>query len=275
MVVLLILLLCLPAWVEAEIYQWQDTTGSEHFSDRSHPDAKTVTIKPGYNFYRVKTVYDGDTVVLEDGRKIRLLGINTPEVQHKEKMADAGGEDAKAWLISKLQHTRVRLVVDAEKTDKYGRTLAHLFSETKEHINLSLVKAGLAAISIYPPNLLYVNELLAAEKKAEQDKLGIWHRPEYAVIPVNTFTEAGHPGWMRLVGKVVAIRNTPKSIYLVFSSRFEARIERKWQSLFPDVNDYLGKTVEVRGWLNKSRKHFSLLIRHPSAIRQREYRIMS
>ncbi len=263
MVVLLILLLCLPAWVEAEIYQWQDTTGSEHFSDRSHPDAKTVTINPGYNFYRVKTVYDGDTVVLEDGRKIRLLGINTPEVQHKEKMADAGGEDAKAWLISKLQHTRVRLEVDAEKTDKYGRTLAHLFSEAKEHINLSLVNAGLATISIYPPNLLYVNELLAAEKKAERDKLGIWHRPEYAVIPVNTLTEAGHPGWTRLVGTVVAIRNTPKSIYLVFSSRFEARIERKWQSLFPDVNDYLGKTVEVRGWLNKSRKHFSLLIRHP------------
>ena len=275
MVILLVLLLCLPAWVEAEIYQWQDATGSEHFSDRSHPDAKTLTINPGYNFYRVKTVYDGDTVVLEDGRKIRLLGINTPEVQHKEKMADAGGEDAKAWLINKLQHTRVRLEVDAEKTDKYGRTLAHLFSEAKEHINLSLVKAGLAAISIYPPNLLYVNELLAAEKKAERDKLGIWHRPEYAVIPVNNLTEAGHPGWTRLVGKVVAIRNTPKSIYLVFSSRFEARIERKWQSLFPDVNDYLGKTVEVRGWLNKSRKHFSLLIRHPAAIRQREYRIMS
>ena len=270
MVVLLILLLCLPAWVEAEIYQWQDTTGSEHFSDRSHPDAKTVTINPGYNFYRVKTVYDGDTVVLEDGRKIRLLGINTPEVQHKEKMADAGGEDAKAWLINKLQHARVRLEFDRDKTDKYGRTLAHLFSEKKEHINLSLVKAGLATISIYPPNLRYVNELVAAENKAEQDKLGIWRRVEYAAIPVSNLTEAGHPGWSRLVGKVVTIRNTPKSIYLVFSSQFEARIERKWQFLFPDVNDYLGKIVEVRGWLNNSRKHFSLLIRHPGAIRQRE-----
>ena len=269
---LLILLLCLPAWVDAEIYQWQDAKGSEHFSDRFHADAKTVNIKPGYGFYRVKTVYDGDTVVLEDGRKIRLLGINTPEVQHKDKMADAGGEDAKAWLINKLQNTKVRLEFDFEKTDKYGRTLAHLFSEKKEHINLSLVKAGLATISIYPPNLLYVNELLAAENKAEQDKLSIWQRPEYAAIPVGNLTEAGHPGWSRLVGKVVSIRNTHKSIYLVFSGLFEARIERKWQYLFPDVNDYLGKTVEVRGWLNNSRKHFSLLIRHPGAIRQRENR---
>jgi micrococcal nuclease len=267
---LLILLLCLPAWVEAEIYQWQDAEGSSHFSDRFHPDAKTVNIKPGYGFYSVKTVYDGDTVVLEDGRKIRLLGINTPEVQHKNKLADAGGEDAKTWLINKLQHSKVRLEFDFDKTDKYGRTLAHLFSEEKEHINLSLVKAGLATISIYPPNLMYVNELLAAENKAEQDKLGIWQRPEYAAIPVNNLTKTRHPGWSRLVGKVVAIRNTPKSIYLVFSSQFEARIERKWQSLFPDVNRYLSKTVELRGWVKKNREHFSLLIRHPSAIRQRE-----
>ncbi len=269
---LLIFLLWFPGRVDAEIYQWRDTNGSEHFSDRFHPDAKTVNIKPGYDFYSVKTIYDGDTVALEDGRKVRLLGINTPEVQHKGKMADAGGEDAKTWLTNKLQHTKVRLEFDFEKTDKYGRTLAHLFSEKKEHINLSLVKAGLATISIYPPNLLYANELLAAEKKAEQDKLGIWQRPEYATIPVDNLTGAGHPGWSRLVGKVAAIRNTPKSIYLVFSSQFEARIERKWQSLFPDVNSYFGKTVELRGWLNSSRRHFSLLIRHPGAIRQRENR---
>ncbi|MDD1631050.1 MAG: thermonuclease family protein [Methylococcaceae bacterium] len=269
---LLILLLCLPAWVDAEIYQWLDVKGSEHFSDRFHPDAKTVNIKPGYDYYRVKTVYDGDTVVLEDGRKIRLLGINTPEVQHKDKRADAGGEDAKVWLINKLQHARIRLEFDSERTDKYGRILAHLFNEQKEHINLSLVKAGLATISIYPPNLLYVNELLAAENKAEQDSLGIWQRPEYAVIPVSNLKETGHPGWTRLVGKVASIRNTRKSVYLVFSDQFEARIERKWLSLFPAVNDYLGKTVEVRGWLNNSRKHFSLLIRHPGAIRLRENR---
>ena len=268
--VLLICLLCMPSSVRAEIYQWQDAQGSKHFSDRSHPDAKTVKIKPGYGFYSVKTVYDGDTVALEDGRKIRLLGINTPEVQHKDNMANAGGEDAKAWLTKKLQNTRVRLEFDAEKTDKYGRTLAHLFSEKKEHINLSLVKEGLATTSTYPPNLLYVNELLAAENKAEQDRLGIWKRPEYAAIPVNDLTDAGHPGWLRLVGRVITVHNTRKSVYLVFSSQFEARIERKWQSLFPDFNSFLGKTIEVRGWLNKSKKHFSLLIRHPGAIRLKE-----
>jgi endonuclease YncB( thermonuclease family) len=274
--ILLVLLLCLPSWVNAQIYEWQDAGGSKHYSDRPVADAKIVDIKPGYDFYRVKTVYDGDTVVLEDGRKIRFLGINTPEVQHRDKLADAGGDEAKRWLIDQLNNTKVRLEISAEKTDKYGRTLAHLFTEKKDHINLQLVAAGLAAVSIYPPNLLYVDQLLKAQNQAEFAKLGIWGRPEYAPLPVSRLTEAGHPGWTRLVGKVVNIRTTRKSVYLEFSpvlsaaegATFEARIESQWLDLFPDVNSYLGKTIEVRGWLNKNKGHLSMLIRHPSAIKE-------
>lgn len=283
--ILLILLLCLPGWVNAEIYQWQDANGSKHFSDRQGrwkcrnrsgtdatecpvADAKLVDIKPGYDFFRVKTVYDGDTVVLEDGRKIRFLGINTPEVQHRDKLADAGGDEAKRWLIDKLKNTKVRLEVGVEKTDKYGRTLAHLFTENKQHINLQLVTAGLATVSIYPPELFYVSELVKAQNQAEQAKLGVWGRPEYAAIAVGNLTEAGHPGWTRLVGKVINVRKTRKSIYLEFSDAFEVRIESQWLDLFPDVNGYLGKTIEVRGWLNKRAGHLSMLIRHPSAIKE-------
>ena len=267
--ILLVLLACLPGWVNAEIYQWQDADGSRHFSDRPVADAKVVDIKPGYGFYRVQTVYDGDTVVLEDGRKIRFLGINTPEVQHRDKAADAGGDEAKRWLIDKLKNTKVRLEVGVEKTDKYGRTLAHVFTENKAHLNLQLVQAGLASVSIYPPELFYITELVKAQDQAEQAKLGIWGRPEYAVMPVGSLTEAGHSGWTRLLGKVLNIRLTRKSVYLKFSDTFEARIESQWLDLFPDVNDYLGKTLEVRGWLNKSNGRFSMLIRHPSAIKEK------
>jgi micrococcal nuclease len=266
--ILLALLLCLPGWVNADIYQWQDARGSKHFSDRPVAEAKKVDIKPGYGFYTVKTVYDGDTVVLEDGREIRLLGINTPEVQHRGKLADAGGDEAKRWLTDKLKNTKVRLEIGTEKTDKYGRTLAHLFTEKKEHINLQLVEAGLAAVSIYSNELFYVNELVRAQDRAEQATLGIWGKPEYAAIPVASLTEAGHQGWTRLVGKVAGIRKTRKSTYLEFTDTFEARIENKWLDLFPDVDSYVGKTIEVRGWLSKSKGHFFMLIRHPSAIKE-------
>ncbi len=273
--VLLVLCLCLPGWANGEIYEWRDAGGSKHFSDRPAAgakivdDPKIIDIKPGYDFYKVKTVYDGDTVVLENGRKVRFLGINTPEIQHRDKPADAGGDEAKRWLADKLKNTRVRLEVGVEKTDKYGRTLAHLFTENKEHLNLQLVAEGLAAVNIYPPELHYVNELLKAQSQAELAKRGIWGRPEYAAIAVGSLSEDGHAGWTRLFGKVTAVRQTRKSVYLVFSDTFEARIESQWADLFPDVNAYLGQTIEVRGWLNKSKGHLSMLIRHPSAIKIR------
>ncbi|WAK01380.1 thermonuclease family protein [Methylobacter sp. YRD-M1] len=267
---LLILLLAWPSWAGAEIYQWRDDRGNRHFSDRTSPEAKIVDIKPGYSFYRVKKVFDGDTVLLEDGRKIRLLGINTPEVRHRNEDPQAGGDEAKQWLINKLQNRKVRLETDVEKTDKYKRTLAHLFTENDEHINLQLVGAGLAAVSIYPPNLLHAAELIKAQDQAEQARSGIWQRAEYAAIPIGSLTDQGRAGWMRLAGKVVNIRNSRKYSYLEFSSsRFEARIERKWLPLFPDMNGYLGKEIEVRGWLNKNKNGFSMLIRHPSAIKLR------
>ena len=269
MKILLLLLLFVPP-VSADIYQWQDSKGGQHFSDKPSPDAKKIAIKATDDFFNVKTVYDGDTIVLENGRKIRFLGINTPEVAHPNKSGDAGGEDAKTWLINKLKNTRVRLEMGIEKTDKYNRTLAHLFTEKKDHLNLQLVEAGLAEVSIYPPNLTYVDELVAAETRAEQARRGIWQRPEYAAIAVNALTDAGHAGWTRLVGKVTAIRQTKQSIYLTLSERFEARIEKSNVALFPDVNSYQGQTVEVRGWLSKNKQRFSMLLRHPSAIKLRQ-----
>jgi len=269
MKILPVLLLCLPLWGHAEIYQWQDSNGNQHFTDRSHPQATVIDLKPGYGYYQIKRIYDGDTVELKDGRKVRLLGINTPEVRHKGKMADALGNEARQWLINKFETSKVRLVMDAEKTDKYGRTLAHLFSEKKDHINLQLVEAGLAHVYIYPPNLLYSEVLLKAEDKAEHDKLGIWQRNEYAVKPVDSLTKNGHAGWVRVAGNVTGIHQSRKFVYLEFSRLFEVRIERKWLILFPDVKEYLGKSVEARGWLNKNRGRFSMLIRHPSALKSK------
>ncbi|MGZ5050774.1 MAG: thermonuclease family protein [Methylobacter sp.] len=267
------LLIVLTGCASAQVYEWQDADGLKHFSDRPVADAKVVEtkildVKPGQAFFRVKTVYDGDTVVLEDGRRIRLLGINTPEIRHRDRPADAGGDEAKRWLTDKLANAKVRLETGAETTDDYGRTLAHLFTENKEHLNLQLVANGLAAVSIFPPNLLYVSELVRAQDQAERAKLGIWGRPEYAPMPAAALTETGHSGWTRLVGKVVGVRHTGKSVYLKFSELFEARIQTQWLDLFPDVNDYLGQTVEVRGWLNKNKGHWTMLIRHPSAIKK-------
>jgi micrococcal nuclease len=264
---LLLAFLCCSMSACADVYQWQDTKGSKHFSDRAHENSKKIPLKPGYAYHKVAKVFDGDTIKLENGLKVRLLGINTPEVKHKNQNTEAGGESAKRWLIDKLRNRKVRLVTDAEQTDKYKRTLAHVITENKEHINVQLVALGLAAINIYPPNLLYVDELVAAGNQAERAKRGIWQQGEYAPVPVERLDRTGHSGWLRLVGKVSVIRSSKKYVYLEFSDRFQARIEKKWLPLFPDPDSYRGQTVEVRGWLNKNRGGWSMLIRHPSAMK--------
>lgn len=262
------LLLCgLTVTAAADVYRWLDAGGGNHYTDRTHENSKKIQVKPGYAFFKVDRVYDGDTVRLEDGRKIRLLGINTPEVKHQNQATEAGGEAAKRWLIAKLQNQKVRLVTDVEQTDKYKRTLAHLFNENNEHINLQLVELGLAAVNIYPPNLLYSEQLTEAGHKAEQARRGIWQDPGYVVIPVERVGKEGHSGWLRMIGTVVDIRSSRNYVYLSFSGLIQARIEKKWLALFPDIAIYRGKTVEARGWLNKNRGGWSMLVRHPSALK--------
>jgi len=266
MPVLFFLILLLSLTADAEIFSWVDENGRKHFSDKPQANAQVLKINAGYSFYGIKKVYDGDTVLLSNDKKVRFLGINTPEVEGRNKSAQAGGEEARQWLIKKLENKKVRLEIDVEKKDKYGRLLAHLFTEQKEHINLELVKKGLASVNIYPPNLKYSNELLVAQKIAERDKIGIWQLKEYAPKPVEQIKKGSYKGWQRVMGKIKNIRQTRKYSYLDFTDVFALKIAKKSLGLFPDMNNYMGKKIEVRGWINKHKKNYSMFIRYPGAI---------
>lgn len=253
---------------QAEIYQWLDANGNKHFSDKAHPNAQTLEVNPGYTYHHVKKVYDGDTILLANGKKVRFLGINTPEVEGRYKTAQAGGEEAKRWLERKLKNKKVRLLKDVEKQDKYGRLLAHVFTENKQHINLELVKRGLASVNIHPPNLKFTHELLKAEQQAEEARLGIWSYQEYAPKQVNQIKQVRYKGWQRVVGQIINIRHTRKYSYLNFSDTFGLKIERKSRDLFPELKNYFGKKLEVRGWINKHKNRHSMFIRHPAQLKE-------
>ena len=162
----LVLLLFTKFSYATDIFKWTDTQGRQHYSDKKQANATEFKLVKDYSFYKVKKVYDGDTVLLSDGRKIRLVGINTPEIEHARQAAQAGGDAAKQWLTQQLLNTRVRLEFDQQKRDKYKRHLAHLFTEQGLHLNRELVRLGYASTSIYPPNLKYVPKLLLAEQTA-------------------------------------------------------------------------------------------------------------
>jgi micrococcal nuclease len=252
--------------VAAEIYTWRDEQGGTHYSDRGTQEAKIVDVIPGYAYFDVKKVVDGDTVVLSHGEKIRLLGINTPEVARKDKPAEAGGETAKSWLRQQVAGKKVRLQKDLSKRDKYGRTLAHLFTQDGTHLNLLMLQRGLGTVNIYPPNLQYAEQFIIAQQQAETGHLGIWQLPAYAVENIRDINALKQRGWRRLLGEIQAIRQRRKYTYLEFTENFSARIHNQNLALFVDVQQYVGKQVELRGWVKRNKTNYSMLLRHPSTI---------
>lgn len=266
--IILICLFLLPSIpAQAEIFFWVDIEGKKHFSDKAaYPYVHIFPLNQRYNYYTVKKVYDGDTVLLANGKKIRLLGINTPEVERRNQSVQTGGEEAKIWLINELKHKKVRMESDVKKKDKYGRFLAHLFTKGQTHLNLELVKRGLASVNIHPPNLKYTDTLLTAQKRAKKAKKGIWKDKAYAPKPANQIKKGTYKGWQRVVGYITNIRHGYKYNYLTVTDTFSIKISKKSLSLFPKLAGYVGKQVEVRGWINRYKKKYSMFVRHPSSI---------
>lgn len=261
------LLALLPGIVPAEVYEWVDDQGRSHYSDRQHDNARVLKVEPGITNYRVERVFDGDTIALADGRRIRFLGVNTPEVAGRNKNAETGGERAKVWLKQTLEGKQVSLQYDVEKEDKYQRTLAYVFIDGKRNINVELVERGLATVNIYPPNFRYLDALLAAQSRAEKQKLGIWAEADYVARGFDAINDDNYKGWKRLTGRVTALKQTAKYSYLQFSRDFAVKIDNQMLSLFPDLQGYVGKQLEVRGWINKRKQQFTLQTRHPADIK--------
>ncbi len=119
-------------------------------------------------------VRDGDTVVLGTGQKVRLLGIDAPELEREGQPADFLAHKAKRVLTDLAQGKRVRLEYDKVRYDRYGRILAFLFLQDGTDLSGELVRQGLARVYTIPPNLRFREELLAAQRQALETRRGIW-----------------------------------------------------------------------------------------------------
>ncbi len=119
-------------------------------------------------------VRDGDTVILDTGQKVRLLGIDTPELEREGQPADFLAHKAKRALADLAQGKRVRLEYDKLRYDRYGRTLAFLFLPDGTNLSRELVRQGLAHVLTVPPNMRFREELLAAQREAIEACRGIW-----------------------------------------------------------------------------------------------------
>jgi micrococcal nuclease len=136
------------------------------------PATETTGIPSQATEATIDYVHDGDTLFLTDGRKVRLLGINTPEIGDD---LECYGDEATALLRSLLPvGTHVWVNADIEPLDQYGRSLLFIYKDDATNINLELLKQGAAEVMMYAPNLLLQQPVEAAERAARAADLGLW-----------------------------------------------------------------------------------------------------
>jgi micrococcal nuclease len=126
----------------------------------------------------VGRIADGDTFSCRDGRKVRLIGIDTPELAQGES-----GRLARAALGRLAPPgTSLRLERDVASHDRYGRELAHVWNGARL-VNEVLVLEGWAMLYTVPPNVKYAERLERAQKQARAAGVGLWGSGGFACAP--------------------------------------------------------------------------------------------
>jgi len=134
----------------------------------------TVPVLLSQDYYEISKVIDGDTIKLENGETVRLIGIDTPETVHPSKAVEYYGKEASNFTRMMAEGKRVRLEFDVQTRDKYNRLLAYVYLEDGTFVNAELVKEGYAKVSTYPPNVKYADLFTELQKEARENNKGLW-----------------------------------------------------------------------------------------------------
>jgi micrococcal nuclease len=132
----------------------------------------------------VKRVLDGDTIVLRDGRHVRLVQLDAPETDENECFAWAA-KAVLARLLPPGAHVEIETDVLLDKVDRFGRTLAYVWTDGT-NVNLELVRAGAAAPWFFHGDKgRYAADFLAAAREARERNRGLWSAcPQTMLAPL-------------------------------------------------------------------------------------------
>ncbi|UCD54767.1 MAG: apolipoprotein N-acyltransferase [Candidatus Omnitrophota bacterium] len=143
--------------------------------------------KYNYDNILVTRVIDGDTIELQNRERVRLIGIDTPEVRFNPKLKRdakrtkkeyeaiiAMGKIAAEFTKNLVEGKKVKLEFDIEKKDRYGRLLAYVYLADGRMLNAELVKEGYANVYTFPPNVKYVDMFLELQREARENNRGLW-----------------------------------------------------------------------------------------------------
>lgn len=213
---------------------------------------------------RVSHVIDGDTVILADDRRVRLIGIDTPEIGYDGRPSDPGAIQARDFLdkILSMQHT-VHLIYGHEHFDRHGRTLAHLFLTDNTNVQAALLNKGMATPLTIPPNLQFTDCYRQHAELAIRNRRGLWELPQYQPVPAEKLAGTER-GYRIITGKVRRVTESRSSIWINLERRVALRIKRDDLVYFEGIqlHNLAGQQVQARGWVYHRNGELRMQLRH-------------
>jgi micrococcal nuclease len=215
---------------------------------------------------KVTAVLDGRTFVLEDGRELRLAGIEVPAT-----LPASGGGDgaalpaahaAKAALEELVAGRTVSLKRFSPESDRYGRRLVHAFvagAGDELWVQGALVAQGHARVAARLDSC--AKELLPSERSARAAGLGLWGDPQFRLRPAENPTDIlAERGRFALVeGKIISVRESGGTVYLnfgrVWTRDFAVTVLKRNERLFTasgmELKKLEGRRIRIRGWVEE------------------------
>mgnify|MGYP006273567097 FL=1 len=220
-------------------------------------------------------IIDGDTIKLADGRTVRLIGLDTPELNPPDGPIEYYGLQAKRYTKEKLLGEKVYLEYDKQKMDEYHRSLAYIYLADKTLFNAQLLKQGYGHLLTIAPNIKYEKLLQKQVQIARNKDRGIWEERRNLEIPIISWQEAGDYIRERVVvtGKVADTYDAGEVTFLNFAQdyndTFSVVIFKSDEYKFSvEAEDYfLGQEVWLRGKVKEHQGASEMIIEEPTQIK--------
>ena len=208
----------------------------------------------GLTSVAVQRVVDGDTLRLSDGRSVRMIGLNTPELGKKGRSDEPFAVAARQRLEALVAASdgRVGLWPGKESKDHYGRTLAHVYSVDGANLEAQMLAEGLGFQVAVAPNVDLVDCQQAAEHSARQAGLGLWRQS-----PVLKAEQINTSGFAVLSGRVSKVQRNRGGVWIELQDSVVLRVAPNFLGQFDvaSLERLKGRQIEARGWvLDRSRR---------------------
>ncbi|MEX2201765.1 MAG: thermonuclease family protein [Dongiaceae bacterium] len=230
-------------------------------------------LEPGGRVLAV-AVIDGDTLLLEDGREVRLVGLQAPKLPLGRPDFETWplADEAKAALEALALGEGLTLAYGGRQMDRHGRALAHLYLDDGTWVQGELLKLGMARVYSFADNRALAADMLALEQAARAAGRGIWSELWYVVRNIDEIEE-DRDSFQLVEGRVLEAARAGSRGYLNFGADWktdftlslDAAALRLFDAAWLPIEQLEGRRIRARGWV----EYFNgpmIEITHPEQI---------